>query len=209
MKILFITATEMEMQALKPESEWHAIEQCITGVGLLNTTLALQFISIRRPDLLIQAGIGGSLSDAYQPGEVVAISKETIADLGSEDGDRFISVWDAGLSDPNSFPFQQGWIENPHLSDFSLNIPIQQGLSVNAVAGSISTVTWRKERYKEGIENMEGAAFHAMARLAGIPFLQIRGISNRVEVRDRSNWKIEETLQNTKQVVQHLIDTLP
>lgn len=207
-KIVFITATEMEMQALKPVSELHAIEECITGVGLLNTAIALQFLSTNRPDFLIQAGIGGSLSDSIQPGEVVAISKETIADLGAEDGAQFISVWDSGLCSPDDFPYQQGWIENPHLSDFTLNIPIQQGLSVNAVAGSAKTVAWRKERYREGVENMEGAAFHAMARLAEIPFLQIRGISNRVEVRDRSNWKIEEALQNTKQVVQHLIKTL-
>ncbi len=38
---------------------------------------------------------------------------------------------------------------------------------------------------------MEGAAFHYACLQENIPFLQLRSISNYVEVRDKSKWKIQ------------------
>jgi futalosine hydrolase len=41
---------------------------------------------------------------------------------------------------------------------------------------------------------MEGAAFHYVCLQEGMPFAQVRSISNYVEPRNRSAWKIKEAV---------------
>jgi futalosine hydrolase len=43
---------------------------------------------------------------------------------------------------------------------------------------------------------MEGAAFHYVCLQQKINFLQLRGISNDVGQRDKSKWKLKESVEN-------------
>jgi len=51
------------------------------------------------------------------------------------------------------------------------------------------------DKYNPAVESMEGAAFHYACLLEKIPFFQLRSISNYVEVRDKSKWKIPLAIQ--------------
>jgi futalosine hydrolase len=44
-------------------------------------------------------------------------------------------------------------------------------------------------------ENMEGAALARVSQEFGIPFLELRAISNMVENRDQSAWQIREAAE--------------
>ena len=55
------------------------------------------------------------------------------------------------------------------------------------------------------VESMEGAAVFYVAKMLDIPVLQLRSISNYVEPRDRSSWKIKEAINNLNE---HLIKIL-
>jgi futalosine hydrolase len=50
------------------------------------------------------------------------------------------------------------------------------------------------EKYNADIESMEGAALHYVCAMQQIPFIQIRGISNMVGERDKTKWKIPESM---------------
>lgn len=53
---------------------------------------------------------------------------------------------------------------------------------------------------------MEGAAFFYACLLAGVPFLQIRSISNRVEPRNRTAWDIPSAIQNLNQTLMEMLE---
>jgi futalosine hydrolase len=41
---------------------------------------------------------------------------------------------------------------------------------------------------------MEGAAFHYIALMEKIPYIQLRAVSNMVGERDKSKWKMKEAI---------------
>jgi futalosine hydrolase len=76
------------------------------------------------------------------------------------------------------------------------HIPAVSGITINTTTGSQDVVTAMKARYNPDIESMEGAAFFYTCIKEGIPFVQIRAISNYVEPRDKSKWNIPLAVKN-------------
>mgnify|MGYP003759681497 CR=1 FL=1 len=58
------------------------------------------------------------------------------------------------------------------------------------------------------VESMEGAACMMVSERFGIPFLQIRGISNHVEQRNTENWDLSFAISNLNTEVERIIDSL-
>lgn len=200
MNILIVAATEGE---LSPLQNWLAshnlpagfhIDVLITGVGMLETTWTLTHrLTQHKYDLAIQAGVGGSFNDQLEPGELVHIASETYGDLGAEDHDAYIDIFEMGLIDGGRHPYQNGSLPAPELTWFA-DLKKGRGLTVNMVSGNERTIAHRKQRYQCDVESMEGAAFHYVCLQAGIPFGQVRAISNAVIPRDKSLWKMKEAI---------------
>jgi futalosine hydrolase len=55
---------------------------------------------------------------------------------------------------------------------------------------------------------MEGAALHYACILEGVPFIQIRGISNKVGERDKTKWKIPAAIQSSNELVEKILKTI-
>ena len=53
---------------------------------------------------------------------------------------------------------------------------------------------------------MEGAAAAHVCALHDVPFLEVRGVSNLVEDRDRSKWRIGEAAEAAQRVVLKLVE---
>lgn len=68
------------------------------------------------------------------------------------------------------------------------------------------------ERFGALVESMEGAAAAHICALYGIPFLEIRGVSNLVEDRNRESWRIDlgaEVAGRATLAVLSALDKLP
>jgi futalosine hydrolase len=92
-------------------------------------------------------------------------------------------------------PFEQGAIVNHHDNLIeAASLPTVSAVSVNEISTHPQKIALFAEKYKASIESMEGAALHYVCALQEIPFIQIRGISNLVGERDKTNWKIPEAL---------------
>ncbi len=78
-------------------------------------------------------------------------------------------------------------------------------MSVNEISTNAKKISLFKDIYKADIETMEGSAFHYVCLMRNIPFVQIRGISNVVGERDKSNWKIKEAIESIFPSLQNLI----
>ena len=134
----------------------------IPGIGMVATTYALtKQLQLHHYDLVIQAGIGGSFDTTLALGVLVFVTSEQYGDMGAEDHDNYIDIFEMGLLQANDTPFSSGKLINP-LSELHSNIllPHVSGLTVNTVSGNESSIKRRSEKYQCQVESMEGAAFH-------------------------------------------------
>jgi futalosine hydrolase len=181
---------------------------CITGVGMMATAYHLaKAFSKTKFDLAIQAGICGAFDRSIAIGDVVSVISEQYGDLGAEDGDNYLDIFEMGLIDKNIFPFVEGRLPNIH-SDLPGLTGIRKvsGLTVNMVAGKEMTIARLEQTYKCQVESMEGAAFHYACLQEHVPFMQLRAVSNYIERRKRGNWKIENAIYNLNEfLVKHII----
>lgn len=183
------------------------VQVLCTGVGMMATAFALgqQLASGQPPNLAIQAGIGGAIDRSISLGDVVRVSTETMGDLGSEAPDgRFLSLAEIGL--PAGFPFNQREALVAPTPSASLPFREVNGLTVNKVTGSAAGVAHLRKRFPEAqVESMEGAAFFYACLRAGVEPLQLRAISNYVEVRQREHWKMKEAVEALNSALQRLL----
>lgn len=181
----------------------------ITGVGMPLTAYALgKMLSGSKYDLAINAGIAGSFNRTLAIGDVVQVISERFGDLGVEEADgRFLDVHEMNLIEPGQYPFQGGRLLNDAAGAFDF-LPKAQGLTVNHVHGSASSIEQAMAKFDADVESMEGAAFFYACLIEQVPFLEIRSISNYVEPRNRDNWNIPLAIDQLNAVVVEVLEAL-
>ncbi len=222
-RILFVSATQVESDVLKQirgiitiaggyRFNNLEITPVITGVGSVATAWAMKqwFSSNDTPDLVLNAGIAGSFREDLLPGEVVIPVSDCFADAGIEDGNGFLTLAEAGLSDPDSYPFSSGNIicENRFYDLAAINLRSVRAITVNTATGSELTMEKLKKKFNPDIETMEGATFFYICAREKVPFLAMRAISNRVEPRDKSKWEIPLALNSLSEKLGDFLLTL-
>lgn len=200
MNILLVAATEAEigpvLQHIKGGGMEH-VRVLVTGVGMVATAYALgKELAQRRYDLVLQVGIGGSFDRGIAPGEVVLVVSEQFGDMGAEDHDKHLDLFDMGLLQADGAPFEGGKLDMPvRAVHEGMGLRRVSGLTVNMVSGNQRTIDRLAERYGCEVESMEGAAMHYVCLMEGVPaFAQVRSISNYVTPRDRASWKMKEAV---------------
>jgi len=214
MFLLLISATDYEIgeTALwlnNPSTLLNVLkaELLISGIGQLQTAYTLgKKIREMKPDLVIQAGIGGGVSPE-DTGKVYAIRSERITDLGAMEKAGFRDIFDMGLAEGDRFPFREGTLENPYrlLMEWT-GLPLSDGITVNEIKESEFLGIQRNGA--PVVESMEGAALHYVCLMEKVPFLQIRAVSNMIGDRDKSRWKLKDALENLHASLVFLIQKL-
>jgi len=195
MEILLAAATTFEIQPtidyLNRNDPTVSVTPLITGVGSLAASYALaRQIGSSRPAMVIQAGIAGCLTDK-KAGEVVVVGEELLADLGVWEDQRFKSLFEMKLADPDGFPFTGGRLVNPHASLLALTgLEPVRGMTVNEITTDSERIRWHQQNTFAVVESMEGGSLHYVCLQTGVPFLQLRAVSNAVGVRDKTKWNI-------------------
>ncbi|HEX5025253.1 MAG TPA: futalosine hydrolase [Agriterribacter sp.] len=218
MNILLAAATPIEIQTTREylaEKMYYRkdfnISILITGVGLVNTTYTLlKYFNKNRPDVVIQAGIGGTLHPLFPPGSVVLVKEELIGDLGVEENDGFYDVFDLKLADENAFPFSAKLLKNPHQKIWeAIKLPRVRAVSVNEITTGALRIQQLIEKYGIVIESMEGAALHYVCLQEAIPFIQLRSVSNFAGERDKTKWQISDAISSLNreliEIMHHLM----
>jgi futalosine hydrolase len=208
MKILIVSATEMEVNAMK--RSWrkkHHIDFLTTGAGMTATAyhLAKRF-SVKKYDLAINIGLAGSFRKEIKLGEVVNVVSDCFADLGAEDGNKFLSSFEIGLQKKNQFPFGNGILTPVRTNSSALkHFRKVKGITVNTVHGEVKSIANVKRKFNPDIETMEGAAFFYACMMEKVPCIQLRSISNYVVRRNKAKWNIELALEELHQQVNKFI----
>lgn len=213
MEILLAAATSFEIQPtidfLKGNKGSVSVTPLITGVGSLATSYALaRQIGRSRPAVVIQAGIAGCLTDK-KPGEVLVVSEEVLADLGVWEDQRFKSLFEMKLADPDNFPFSGGRLVNPNTSLLALaGLEPVRGMTVNEITTEGERIRWHQQNTFAVVESMEGGPLHYVCLQTDVPFLQVRAVSNAVGVRDKTKWNIPLAIARLNEELVLLLEKL-
>jgi futalosine hydrolase len=195
MNLLIVAATEFEIEPFLKEKT--NAEILITGVGIPATVFHLtQKLSGKKYDLVLQAGLAGTFNDHLSLAEVVIVKEDAFADLGIEENGNFKTLFETGFIKKNDFPFKDEWLVNPLPLLTENNLFVAKGITVNKIGDDPVQNKIIKRKFLPDVESMEGAAFHYVCLQQKINFLQLRGISNDVGQRDKSKWKLKESVEN-------------
>jgi len=117
--------------------------------------------------------------------------------------DKVINTGIAGGAD--EFPFENGVIKN-QVNGLPSEIFPARGITTNKTNGRESSINELNAKFNAQIESMEGAAVFYVCKWMGIPFREIRAVSNFVEPRDKSAWNIPLALENLKSALLSILE---
>lgn len=184
------------------------IEVLFTGVGPAATAFALGYRLGAGPavGLAVQAGVGGALTRELTLGDVVRISHDRYADLGAEAADgSLLDLNDLGL--PSSPAARANLTLHPPPASIPLPFPAVPALTVARATGTDASAARLRQRYPDArIESMEGAAFFDACVRCGVEPLQLRAVSNYVELRNRDAWRLGLAVKNLNETLRRVLE---
>lgn len=213
MLCLILSATPIEiapfMDALQDKNVIKNIpdtDVLIGGIGLTATTYALtKYLHIKRPDCIIQVGLGGCFDTTIPLGKVMAIKKETIADQSVIELKSLKTLFDLKLLPEETPPYKKGWLPNDNELLKLFKGKKVNGISVNEITTDKKKVQLYKDTFNPVVESMEGAALHYVARMENIPFIQLRAISNYIAERNKKKWDMKSSIANLNHALLKLL----
>ena len=207
MRILLVAATDAEVSQIldrmysTPTEDAcvdtythgsHEIDVLITGVGMVATAAwCSRALTQTTYDLALNLGVCGSFDRFLDPGTVVHVVSDRLAELGAEDDERFLTIEELQLPGESEF-VNLDPPSNPALEQ----LPAVTGITVNTVHGSQRSIVAVTERFNAQVESMEGAAFMSACLVHKVAFAQVRAVSNFVERRHRESWKMADAILN-------------
>ena len=189
--ILVVTAVAAEAEAVRAGIDPDLMVAEVVGVGPAAAAAGTaRLLAARDYRAVISAGIAGGFPVRADVGATAIGTHSIAADLGAETPDGFLAVEELG--------FGTSVLE----CDATLVKALRSALP-GAVAGEIltlSTVTGTAEtaralatRFPQAVaEAMEGYGVATAALGAGIPFAELRTVSNPIGPRDRAAWRLAE-----------------
>lgn len=190
-----------------------------SGMGKTNAAHAVTILIERfSPSCIVNFGIGGAYpSSGLGVGDIAVAEKEVYADEGVllKDGLHSFEITGIPLLKVrgrkyfNEFPADKR-LTKQALKAASSTAHCKSGifLTVSACTGTGKRAAELAGKFGPICENLEGAAVAHICRIYGVPFVEIRGISNIVEDRNMKKWEIKTASENCQKAVLHFLETL-
>ena len=180
----------------------------VGGYEKVNAAHALTLVlSTVCPSLVLNVGVAGAYpGSGLAVGDLVLATDEVYADTGVLAPEGWLSTEAIGLplartggrEYGNSFPLDADLVRAAVRAVEAAPWPPPRPRIAAGLCLTSSVVTGRtvdaevlETRWHALAESMEGAAAAHVCLLHGVPFLEVRGISNRVADRDRAAWDLD------------------
>ena len=170
------------------------VEMLVTGVGPVEAAAAVsRALAQGRYDLVVSAGIAGAFDGAAQIGEGVVVTDE-IFELDLENG--------TPISLPDGARVVDRAASDLTLVDRLVELGFRsvRGITVPRVTATDATAS-RLAAHGAGVETMEGFAVLRSAEIAGVPAVEVRGISNIACERSNSRWDFDAGVRGVQTIL--------
>ncbi len=193
---------------------------CVSGLGIINVSLALG-AALARGDVdgVVCLGVAGSFDlSAHPVGSVRLVEMEVWPEygllatgwcsadaaalgfaLGQASGpDGQTTLWDNVAWEAEAALRRLGLCPGPW--------PTAKSLTVSGVTADAKRAGLLFERHQAGLENMEGFALAYGCAVAGLPFVELRAVSNAVGARPPLSWDLPGALAALGQAAERLFE---
>lgn len=186
-RIVVVVPTEDETKYFAGAGLASNVEVVVSGVGMPAVAGAAARMAARKPDMMILAGIAGAYpGSGLRPGDCVTVHSERVADQGAMRAEGFVPLF---------------------IKEYTCPYTSLAG-SLQRVAGcTVNTGGTPNADMSGAVESMEGAAFFAVCESMGVPFLQVRTVSN-MTTDPRSEWRTEEAFAALAECIKKLTDEI-
>ncbi|WP_435830968.1 futalosine hydrolase [Polymorphospora rubra] len=195
-RLLVVTAVEAEAAAVRAGLREPTVTVTPVGVGPAAAAagtarlLALAEGAGQPYAAVVCAGIAGGFTDRVEVGGTVLADRSIAADLGAESPDGFIPLDELGFGETVA------QVHPPLLATLRRALPaaaVGAVLTVGTVTGSAESAKALAVRHPDAVaEAMEGYGVACAAAGAGVPFAELRTVSNPIGPRDRAAWRMRE-----------------
>ena len=201
------------------------------GIGQVNTAAALtRALAHHDPAVILQFGVGGAyVRSGLEVGDLAIATEECYGDTGVLTPDGWLDLKEMGFPVLSAQSDARGnTLREPLFNRIPLDAArgedtrrcLKSGLKGNGTrkiaAGTFITVQQCSgvqsvgdtlaDRYEGICENMEGAAAAHVSVANDIPFVEIRGISNKVVDRDLSAWDLPLAARRCQEAVELIVE---
>ncbi len=202
--LLVVTAVPAEAEAIQAGLSDPTVAVVPVGVGpavagaATARLLALAEAAGRPYRGVVSAGVAGGFGDMVTVGGTVLGTCAVAADLGAESPEGFIPVDELGMP-PELLGGGTTVDADPKLlAALRAALPeatVGPVLTVSTVTGSAASTEELRRRHPNAVaEAMEGYGVAVAASHAGVPFAELRTISNPIGPRDRDAWRMRDAL---------------
>ena len=217
MNTLLIAATIKEiapflawLKTAPPGKKNNLPDVLITNIGLTATTYRLtRQLQFKKYGLVIQAGVAGCFKKNISLGSVVIVKQDTIQTQSVIELQQLKSLFDLKLVPANQFPYKKTWLVNP-AADLLKKTTLKKvkGISVNEITTSKQKIAFYEKNFNAVAESMEGAALHYACLMEGVPFLQLRSMSNYIGERNKKKWDMQVSISNLNNALIEIVKDL-
>ncbi|HET7275999.1 MAG TPA: futalosine hydrolase [Longimicrobiaceae bacterium] len=176
----------------------------VGGMGKTNAAHALSAVlALHRVSMIIGFGVAGAyLRSGLEPGAIALASSEVYGDEGVRTSSGWIDTAAIGIPLArvgandfyNEFPVDARELARAQrrLCEAGIDARVGRFATVSCCSGTAERGNELAARFNAICETMEGAAYAHIAALHQTPFLEVRAVSNLVEDRDTSRWRLPE-----------------
>lgn len=201
-RILIVCAVAQELAALQARP---GLDVVATGVGPVDAALGTaRALAAQHYDAVINAGIAGGFRGRCTVGDAVVCSREDYAELGLEDGSTF--PLPGGLELAGTVA-ADATLLRPFL-DGLIPVIVGRGVTSATVTSTTARALVLAHRFRPDVESMEGFAVLRGALQAGVPAIEIRGVSNLVGERAANEWNFRAGAEAAVATTNALLDVL-
>ena len=202
---LIVAATPFELDPLlRACPPGVRFESFVCGVGPVEATLRLTALLARREAVgapryrgVINIGVAGAYRLAENGANLLDLclaEREVLGDLGICDETAIVSLRSDTLEILDTFALDGPLLAEAEAVLAGGRMACRRGtfVTVSCVSGTSRRGDLLARQHQGLCENMEGAAAARVCREFGLPFLELRCVSNLVEERDLRKWRLRE-----------------
>jgi len=212
---LVVSATETEMKSLRLALRQQSQAQMlVTGVGPVESAVTLAK-HLAASDTPFQGVINFGVCGAYtETGlgllDICLARREIFGDLGICYDNEIGSFDPADMVVQTVFDLRSPLTEKAEMLLQRQQIHYTAGnfVTVSCVSGTVKRGNYLRDKYQALCENMEGAALASVCQQFGVPFGELRCVSNLVEDRDLSRWRLAEACEKGAETALMLVNML-
>jgi futalosine hydrolase len=198
--VLIVCALRAELRGLRARA---GAEILPCGVGPVEASAGVaRALAAGGVRAVVNAGIAGAFAGRAAIGDAVIVAEERYADLGLEGGER--------IALPDGHRLIDRAFADDRLLERCTGLPymVGSGLTVTLVTSTDATAQRRAAAYDADVESMEGFSVLRACELAGVPALEVRGVSNRVGDRAASGWDFAAGSRAAVEALEAVLDRL-